>query len=388
MLSREYFKWLGNLSLNDLERLAKHLLNQSGEKRKFSYPKVTIKSISSVLESCYSTKDWVERRKRKQLVKKELHNIDPSLGLINAEGDLIHENWKAFKAARNITSASINVLLERPGESYFAEAKPLKSKNKTCAQISPAAAEFFKVFLNHKNGFQVPYASACYRTYDVRTNSFSKWKDNAWHNDSARDIGLGIIDLRELPGVEDALPEQNIVPYFNQVLAALEKKKSPYFADEKRWLIISGCESHRLQTMDFIKSHGAFRRLHIDFADYIPVKFERLGDSSVGRASRKVILTFLQDVDSRDRVEIRSEFSPPETPVFIKPHGYNELEFRVYNTELRMEFYLWLVRKFCRPGGSIFSVWDHLRRTIDHLHGSRNAERVVLEKFRHPVLWL
>ena len=32
MLSREYFKWLSNLSLQDLERLAKHLLNQSGEK--------------------------------------------------------------------------------------------------------------------------------------------------------------------------------------------------------------------------------------------------------------------------------------------------------------------------------------------------------------------
>nr|PNR52876.1 hypothetical protein PHYPA_009251 [Physcomitrium patens] len=288
MLSREYFKWLGNLSLNDLERLAKHLLNQSREKRKFPYPKVTIKSISSVLESCYSMKDWVERRKRKQLVKKELDNIDPSLGLINAEGDLIHENWKAFKTARNITSASIIVLLERPGESYFAQAKQLKSKNKTCAQISPAAAEFMKVFLNHKNEFQVPYACTYYKTYNVRTNTFSKWKDNAWNNESARDIGLGIIDLRELPRVEDDLIEQNTVPYFHQVLAALEKNRSPYFADGKRWLFISDCESHRLQTMDFINSHGAFKGLHIDFADYIPAKFERLGDSSVGRAPRKM----------------------------------------------------------------------------------------------------
>ena len=133
MLSSEYFKWLGNLSLKDLERLARHLLNQSGEKKKFPYPKVTIKSISSVLESCYNMKEWVERRKRKQLVKRELHNIDPSLGLINVEGELIQKKWKAFKGARNITSALMNVLLERPGETYFAEAKQLKSKNKTCA---------------------------------------------------------------------------------------------------------------------------------------------------------------------------------------------------------------------------------------------------------------
>ena len=103
-------------------------------------------------------KDWVEQRKRKQLIKKELNNIDPTLGLINAEGELIHEKWKEFKASRCITSASMNVLLERPEEQYFTQAKQLKSKNKTCAQISPAAAEFFRVFLRHKSGFERPIA--------------------------------------------------------------------------------------------------------------------------------------------------------------------------------------------------------------------------------------
>ena len=246
MLSREYFKWLGNLSLQDLERLAKHLLNQSGEKRKFPYPKVTIKSISSVLESCYSTKDWVERRKRKQLVKRELNNIDPSLGLINADGELIHAKWKAFKRALNIMSASMNVLLERPRETYFAEAKQLKSKNKTCAQISPPAAEFFKVFLNHKNGFEVPYAHTEYRTYDVKSNSFSKWKQGAWALGCASEIELGVVDLRELPGVEDALPDEKSTPYFYSVMAAFEKRATPLFDEVKRWLFISGSESHRL----------------------------------------------------------------------------------------------------------------------------------------------
>ena len=94
------------------------------------------------------------------LVKRELYNIDSTLGLINGEGEVIHRNWKAFKAIHNITSASMNVLLERPGESYFGEAKHLKSKNKTCTQISLAAAEFVKVFLNHKKAFQLPNARA------------------------------------------------------------------------------------------------------------------------------------------------------------------------------------------------------------------------------------
>ena len=130
-------------------------------------------------------------------------------------------------------------------------------------------------------------------------------------------------------------------------------------------MFISGFESHRFQTMEFVNSHGAFKSLHVDFADYHPAKFERLGDLSAGRATWKVILTFLQDMDCRDHVEIRPDFFLPESPVYTNPHGYNELEFRVYNTELRMEFYLWLVRKFCRPGGGTpLHLWgrqDYLR---------------------------
>ena len=83
--------------------------------------------------------------------------------------------------------------------------------------------------------------------------------------------------------------------------------------------------------MEFVNSHGAFKSLHVDFADYHPAKFERLEDLSAGRATRKVMYT--------------------------KPHGYNELEYRVYNTELRMEFYLWLVRKFCHRGGALLSIF-------------------------------
>ena len=165
------------------------------------------------------------------------------------------------------------------------------------------------------------------------------------------------MDLRELPGVEDALPDEKSTPYFYSVMAAFQKRATPLFAEVKRWLFISGSESHRLQTMEFVNSHGAFKSLHVDFADYHPAKFERLGDLSAGRATRKVILTFLQDVDCRDHVEIRPDFFPPESPVYTKPHGYNELEYWVYNTELRMEFYLWLVRKFCRPGGALLSIF-------------------------------
>ena len=122
----------------------------------------------------------------------------------------------------------MNVLLEQPGETYFAEAKQLKSKNKTRAQISPTAMEFFKVFLNHKSGFELPYTHREYKTYDVKSNSFSKWKEGAWTPGCTAEIGLAVVDIRELPRVEDALPDEKSTPYFYSVMEAFEKQATPH----------------------------------------------------------------------------------------------------------------------------------------------------------------
>ena len=54
MLNWEFFKHLGNLSYDELSKLTKHLLNQGNKKQRHSYPKVTVKKISSVLDDCYT----------------------------------------------------------------------------------------------------------------------------------------------------------------------------------------------------------------------------------------------------------------------------------------------------------------------------------------------
>ena len=148
-INREFFKWLGNLSENDLKKLAIHILNCSNDKRIYSYPKVTIKGISSVLPSCYTAKEWIERQKRKMLVKKELNIINHELGLFNAAESLRPKKWKFFKR-NNITTATMNVFLEQPGEEYFGQAKKIRNKNRKAIDLSPYAVEFFKVFLQKR----------------------------------------------------------------------------------------------------------------------------------------------------------------------------------------------------------------------------------------------
>ena len=117
-LSHEFFRWLGNLFFEDLVKLAKHILNHDTGKQNLRYPKVTIKAISSVLESCHTAKEWAERRKQKYLVKRELHILDPTLDLLNAFNEINDEKWKEFKRDRYIMSATMNVLLEQPGDDY------------------------------------------------------------------------------------------------------------------------------------------------------------------------------------------------------------------------------------------------------------------------------
>ena len=45
--------------------------------------------------------------------------------------------------------------------------------------------------------------------------------------------------------------------------------------------------------MNFVELHKAFNSLHVDFSNYYPGKFERLGDAVPGRVKKNVILMFL-----------------------------------------------------------------------------------------------
>ena len=83
ILSREFFKWLGNCNEEDHRKLYLHLSHCSGPKRTLKYPKVTIKPTSKVLKAYYNAREWLEQRKRKALVKKELHKLKLSFGLMD-----------------------------------------------------------------------------------------------------------------------------------------------------------------------------------------------------------------------------------------------------------------------------------------------------------------
>ena len=81
VLTREFFKFLGNLSEADHPKLCRLILNRSGPSRKLPHPKVVVKQPTIVVEDCYSVKEWIERWKKKVMARFQLHLIRPELGL-------------------------------------------------------------------------------------------------------------------------------------------------------------------------------------------------------------------------------------------------------------------------------------------------------------------
>jgi hypothetical protein len=83
----------------------------------------------------------------KQLVRRELSKLKPRFNLFGANGEFNRSNWRAFKKNYNVTSATMQVLLEALGDKFFSGTKQTQNKNWSIEDLSPYAKEFFNVFL-------------------------------------------------------------------------------------------------------------------------------------------------------------------------------------------------------------------------------------------------
>jgi hypothetical protein len=87
---------------------------------------------------------------------------------------------------------------------------------------------------------------------------------------------------------------------------------------------------------------------------------ERLGDMAYNSSKAKaaVHLIFLIKRGSRPKSRtIPKEFDVPDIPKWSKAGLYNELEYRIYSTELRMEFYLQILDLFCITRQNVLSIF-------------------------------
>jgi len=132
----------------------------------------------------------------------------------------------------------MNMLMERPGEAYFATRKQVKAWNKTTVNISPKAAAFFKVFLERKLAFKAPIGIAHVRPYSIKENRHFDCSTSVWSSDTASSILLGVIDFKSILGVLTKGTSTIDHPFFCEVLMTMQAKKQPLLEDIKSWLFI------------------------------------------------------------------------------------------------------------------------------------------------------
>ncbi len=55
---------------------------------------------------------------------------------MNMKNEIIVENLKAFKNKQSFSRATMDILLNRPREAYFVEAKMVRARNRSYAHLS------------------------------------------------------------------------------------------------------------------------------------------------------------------------------------------------------------------------------------------------------------
>ena len=177
VLTREFFKFLGNLFEADHAKLYRHILNRSGPSRKLPHPKVVVKQPTTVVEDCYSVKEWIERWKKKAMGRFQLHLIRPELGLyMDGNKQFVQTAWKNFKKQFSINKASMRVLLDwGPTDLYYTNQRQTQHRNTPCEDLSPYAKQFFTVFLEQREQFTPPDGKFYFSAFKSNSLTFSSF---------------------------------------------------------------------------------------------------------------------------------------------------------------------------------------------------------------------
>lgn len=385
-ISREFFKWLGNLSEDDHRKMLLHILNRSGPKRTQKWPKVVVKKPNSVLDNCYSEKEWVERRKRKQLVRKELNKIQPNFAFFDVSGNFRQERWKQFKKDFHVTSATMRVLLDQPGDNFFSEAKMLRSKNKKTEQLSPYAKAFFTKFLEKRATFEEPFGAAYIRKYNAATNVLGPWPTNSWPDNAH--VRLGVIDFRFLPGYGRRNTSGVLTPFFNDFFTALKSGGMPGITQPDVWIWICGDHEAEVQAYAEAGRSPWIENYEKCASSYVQGKYERLCDCPPKCKTLKepVRLLWLTQREGVEVVNVRDEFKYPEHIANTIPRKYREFDLRVNNGEFTMQFYFDILGMLCRPGDVVFNAFGGSKLLIAAVVTILNSYPLVVFLIAHNQL--
>ena len=223
------------------------------------------------------------------------------------------------------------------------------------------AAEFFKTFLRSKGKYKKPEAKAFLRPYEVNGDEITTWTNNAWDGDMKDSIKFAVMDFCNIPKIINKETSSRDAPYFVDFLKKIKKLTDPAPTDLDVWLWICGDQDVDDDLRVEIRNGIFGSHYSTHYAEYIPAPVERLEDlaASSARAKAPVNLIFLMKKNVKIKPKaIPRMFGYSEIPKWLKMGLYNELDYRIYSTKLRMEMYLQVLHFFCNQRTKVFSVFS------------------------------
>lgn len=355
-LQRSFFRGMGFMTEEETRSLVTHLLMLT-KNWQYKYPKVSVhKTRGTVLPHHYSSGDWMAKKKRKRICIQELHDIMPSLGLCNKDMTINREKWHEWKDEHGISSATLNVLLDRPDKGFYgfrAEKKGMFKRSRDLTDKWPNVFPFFKKFLEVKGNFVAPKGRIRTRLFNAVKMEFGQ----QWRYDSEPRLGLALLDLRDTPGhsTKDDTVEN---PFFKPFMKKLLLLKSPAVSDPEVWVWISASQHRNAQAIAYGEKY--MKQYEVIPSRYIPAKNERLNDHTTRNSGKdELYLVFLVRAGrSDDRKKVKSVYKAPNTNYYTVYGLYKEAHLRLNARELRMEFYIELLKTFCLPGENFWGVFS------------------------------
>jgi hypothetical protein len=234
------------------------------------------------------------------------------------------------------------------------------NKKKSLEDLSPLAKEFFQVFLKSKGKFVRPEARAFYRPYELKDDEMGEWDANVWDESVQSRIKMAIMDFRNIPGILNKGSSATDASYFEKFISILDEDAETDLSDPEVWLWIVGEKEVELELRSFIRTSGFGSSYSVRYAEYLPSAFERIGDvpERSTRAKDPIQLLFLV----KNGAAVKTRKIPKSFTVPLRSH-YNtrrqtlEVEYRIYDTELRMEFYLSVLGLFVSPRDVVVSYF-------------------------------
>ena len=355
-LTREFFKHFGNFTDADFKVYVQHLLGRTPSRRS-AYPKVTVHKTTLIHASHHTRHEWVERRKRKRIVLEEFVELQLDLKFIKPDGSVDGDEWRKLKLDHRVSSATFNMLLYLPENQYFSKRLTNEGNLKRASKFQekfPDVLSFFRNFLRVKSNLRPCTGHIRLRAQD--SMSLSLFRE--WSYDEEVVPSFGLMDLRQAPITADREPNLRDLAFFLYI-HRMQRMSKRAFTDPRIWLWVHSSKEHVKMSVEFVKRWlPDFESMH---SMYLSSKNERLNDAKTRAPPTSVFLLFLfkrgDDRASRLCANVRKEFTVPlDVPYYLDVGRYMEVKYRIYASELRMEFYFQLLQFFCRAGETIIDI--------------------------------